>query len=337
MITRRIFTTGLAAGGASAALAARPASAQAWKPTGPIRLVVPYSQGGSTGGLAALIQPAMQAALGQPVELAWIPGNSGIIGASAVLEAPADGQTLLLGSSSLFTAHTFLFGNRLPYVPRTAFAPISRVGTTSVLVAVAASRPWQTIEDVVAAIRAQPGQLKAATSGVGSIGHMLIAQITEGLGLAGAVELVHYDEGGSLQAAALVAGDVDIAIAAAPGLLPLLRAGTVRALATTGKYRAVWTPELFLVPSIDEAYPDMAMDVSDWWGLVARAGTPEPVLAAVNDALGVALEVPAVRAAMSEQGILPYPDPAPDDFGAFWDEDLPVRQRLVEVSGARLE
>lgn len=335
VITRRNILAGAAAL-ASLPAAAPPAAAQEWRPSHPVRFVIPYSRGGSTSAVAAVIQPYLQAALGQPVQLTWIPGNSGITGGSAVLAAEPDGHTVMLASSSLLTAHEYLFGDQLPFKPRQDFAPITRVGETCVLLAIPAGRPWQTLPELVDAIRARPGTLKAATSGEGSIGHLLMAVLLDRLGLKDAVEILHFDGGGRLQAQALVTGQADMAIAAATGLLPLIRVGVARALATTGEYRAVWTPELEMVPAVVESFPQTQLDVADWWGLVARAGTPAAALAAIGTAMGKVLEEPAVRNAMTEVGTLPHPDPTPADFGKFIEEEAPMRQRLVEIAGARL-
>lgn len=333
-ITRRNI---LAGGAALSVLGmALPAAAQEWRPTRPVRLVIPYSRGGSTSMAAGLIQPFFQVALGQPVQLVWIPGNSGITGATALLGAEPDGHTIMLASSSLVTAHEYLFGDQLPFKPREDFAPITRVAETAVLLAVPGSRPWQSLTELVDAIRARPGALKAATSGEGSIGHLTLALLLDRLGLKDAVEFLHFDGGGRLQAQALIGGQADMAVAAATGLLPLMRVGTARALATTGKYRAVWTPELEQVPAVVESFPQSEIDVADWWGLVARAGTPAPALAAIGAAMGHALEEPSVREGLTEAGTLPLPDPTPADFTRFLVAEAPLRRQLVEVSGARL-
>ncbi|WP_424812063.1 Bug family tripartite tricarboxylate transporter substrate binding protein [Roseococcus sp. YIM B11640] len=287
--------------------------------------------------MATLLQPHLQEALRRPVEMAWIPGNSGITGAVAMIDAPADGHSVLVASSSLLTAHEFLFGDQLPYRPRRDFAPITRIGETAVLLVVPKDKPWADLSALIAAIRARPGEVKLATSGAGSIGHLVMALLLKRLGLpADAVAYQHHDEGGSFQARAVASGTADFAIAAATGLLPLIRTGTVRALATTGKYRAVWTQELTMVPTVTEAFPQTELDVDDWWGLVARSGTPDTAITAIGAAMGTALEVPSVRAAMTELGTLPVPDPSPADFVRFLEKEFPLRQQMVEASGARL-
>lgn len=329
MITRRNI---LAAGGA---LAAFPASAQAWRPSRPLRLVVPYTRAGSSAVMANLILPHLQAELGQPVQLDFIPGNSGIDGAMTVLGAEPDGHTAMLTASSLITSIEYLFGDRLPFKPQQDFLPVSRLGETALVLACPAERPWQALPELVAAIRARPGTIKAGTGGAGLIGHLAVAAMLEKLGLKDAVEVVHFDGGDRLQAQAMVTGQADMTIAAAASLLPGIREGKIRALATTGKFRAVWTQALEQVPTVVESFPETEMDVADWRAIVARAGTPPAALSFLNQALGKVLEIPAVRQAMVEEGTLPVPDPAPADFAKFLEQDRPMRQRLVELSGAR--
>jgi tripartite-type tricarboxylate transporter receptor subunit TctC len=231
--------------------------------------------------VAGVIQPYLQAALGQPVQLAWVPGNSGITGASAVLGAEPDGHTVMLASSSLITAHEYLFGDQLPFKPRQDFAPITRVGETAVLLAIPNGRSWQTPagtgrRDPRAARYAEGRDQRRGLHRPPADGHAARQAGPEGRGGDPA-----FRRRRRLQAQALVTGQVDMAIAAATGLLPLMRVGTARALATTGEYRAVWTPELELVPAVVESFPQTQLDVADWWGLVARSGTPAPALAAI--------------------------------------------------------
>uniref|UniRef100_UPI0022EACA4D Bug family tripartite tricarboxylate transporter substrate binding protein n=1 Tax=Falsiroseomonas oryzae TaxID=2766473 RepID=UPI0022EACA4D len=244
-----------------AALAAPAVQAQADFPTRPIRLVVPFPPGGIADTLARPVAARMQAAWGQPVVVENRAGAGGNIGADLVAKAAPDGYTLMVGSLGTLAANAFLY-ERMPFDMRTAFAPVALIATTPMVVCVNAQRPWRTLAEFSAAARAAPGRLTAGSAGSGSALHIALALFNRAAG----VEVTHVPYRGAAPAVTdLVAGQIDSIIDTVANILPQLRAGTVRALATAEARRL---PQLPDVPSAPEAGLP-GFEVAGWFGLAA--------------------------------------------------------------------
>ena len=296
-----------------------------------MRVIIPGAAGGPLDlVIRAAIEP-LAANLGRPVEVVNVPGEHGENAVMALLDAPADGHTILAATPCLLITGQFLPG--FPRHPRAVFAPITRIGIASVVLAVSGLRPWRNVADLMDAAHARPGELRVGTSGVGTTSHLHMEHLTRFMGLAGFLRSVHFEAGQRAQMQALAAGEIDMVFNGAPALMPLIRDDSARAIAVGSRFRSIWTPELRALPAIGEIRPQASPDAMDWCGMVARAGTPPGALRALNTAFGTILELPGVRDALMAIGVLPNPDPTPADFAAFWDSEVPARRRLIE--GAR--
>jgi tripartite-type tricarboxylate transporter receptor subunit TctC len=277
------------------------ALAQAY-PSKPLHLIVPFPPGGPTDIVGRLVAQKLSEGLGQPVVVENRAGAGGTVGSAAAAKAPADGYTLLYGSTSTLAIAPSLYRD-LAYDPRTAFAPISLVSRGPILVAVNASVPARTLKEFIDLAKKAPGKLSYGSAGSGTPPHLageLFKTVAE-------VDLLHVPyKGGAPAINDLVGGQVQAIFEGQVALLPHLKSGRVRALAITGDKRDPALPD---VPTAGEAgLPKY--DAHFWSGLVAPAGTPAEAIGRLN---------------------------APVEFGAFIDAELDKWARVVKASGAKLD
>lgn len=285
MITRRAILL--------APLAA-PALAQPWQPDRPIRLLVPFAPGGNADLVARLLAPGLAARLGQPVVVENRAGAGGSVGAEAVARSRPDGLTLLGGSNGPLTVNPVVQA-RLPYDPMVDFAPVGMAMRVPMVLAVGGGQPWRSVADVLAAARAQPGAIGLASSGVGSTTHLAIAALNARAG----VEFLHvpYRSGGAILPD-LVGGTIPGAMTEISIPLSVAREGRVRLLAVTSATRSAVAPE---VPTMAEAGV-AGLEMASFVGVLAPAGTPAPVLAALEEAMATTMADPALRSRFLEMG-----------------------------------
>jgi tripartite-type tricarboxylate transporter receptor subunit TctC len=212
----------------------------------PIRIVVGFAPGGPADVMARLISQRMTALLGQPVVVDNRPGAGGTIGARAVAESDPDGTTLLLGNTSTLVISPLIYKN-VSYDPVKAFAPIALLGTTSNLLIVNPALPVNAVQELIALARARPGKLNYSSAGIGTPPHLIGEMFKQRLGL----DVVHVPyKGGGPSVQAVVAGETQFSFENPASSLPLVQAGNVRALASTGDSRGAQTPDL---PTMIEA------------------------------------------------------------------------------------
>jgi tripartite-type tricarboxylate transporter receptor subunit TctC len=320
-----------ALGGLALAGLAAPALAS----NAPLRIILTFARAEDGGPLLQAIGRLTGQALGRPVVIESITGGAGIEAASALLAAPADGSTVLVSTSALFTSLAMLVDGGLPFRPREDFQPITRVGMAPLVACVTAASPWRDAAAARDALAANPLGARLGTPGLGSLSHQFLALLWREW-LPGAMpEPRHYDAGGNVLMAALAQGEVEFGLLPAAAAVPGIQQGRVRPLFVTSRYRAVWTRELEMVPTLSEIRPEFQQDVMEWWGVMARAGTPAAEAARLNAAFGSALEALPIRTGMLAGGVLPNPDPTPEDFARFWDAELPIRQGFVRLAGLR--
>ena len=298
----------IATGLAGTVLGGRSANAQAAAyPSRPVRIVVPFTPGGTSDILARLISPYMTAELGQPVVVDNRPGAAANLGADYVARSEANGYSLFV----LSTAHTInpsLYRN-LNYDPVSSFAPISMIAATSQVVVVHPSLPVTTLRELIDYAKANPDKLNYSSVGAGSQPHLA----TELFSARAGIRMVHVPYRGAAEAmTAVLANQVHLTFATAPSAVPHIRSGALRGLAMTASSRMAALPDL---PTVSEAgMPNF--EVLGWNGLVAPAGTPAPVVARLNAVVVKAVANPALHAVLVNQGAVPWTT-TPAEFAAY--------------------
>ena len=297
--------------------------AQAY-PTRPIRMLVGFSPGGPADVMARLIGQRLYASLGQPIVVENRPGAGGTLAARAVADSEPDGYTLLLGNTSTLVISPLMYKS-VGYDPLKAFAPIAQLGTTSDILVVNPRFPAKTLQELVAYARANPGKLNFSSPGIGTPPQL----IGEMLKLRADVDIVHvpYKSGGqSIQA--VIAGEVQFTFENPAVALPLVQAGTVRALAVTSAARHPQAPD---VPTLIEGgLPDF-VSVS-FTGVVGRAGIPPAIVTKLNGAINDSLQSPEVAATLAKLAVDAKPD-TPAAFAAFLAEEMTTMAPVIKAAG----
>jgi len=285
--------------------------AQNW-PAGNIKIVVVYPPGGSTDMIARLIQPHMQQRLGTTVIIENRAGGGGSIGTAAVAKSSPDGSTWAMVFDN-HAANPFVFPN-MPFDTEKDLDPVQLIGTAPYVLSTNAQRPFKTLAEVVAAAKIKPGTLSYATVGAGSVGHLAMELLWKQAG----VRLVHVPyRGGGPAMNDLIAGHVDLLIASTAQSVPFIQAGSIRALAQSGKTR---TSTLANVPAIAESYP--GFEAYAWWGVFAPAGTPKAIVSRFADELAASLREPGVAKQLNETQQVTFALGGPEELRKFVREQM---------------
>lgn len=274
-------------------VAAAGASAAATLPQKPIRFLVPYPAGGGTDLFARLVGRRLSDQVGQPVVVDNRAGAVGIIAGSAVARAAPDGSTLMVDQSSVATNQ--LFYKKMPFDLKRDLAPVILGARLDNAFLVSPQSPVKTMADLVALARAKPGKLAYGSGGFGSAQHLA----TEFLKKQAGIDLLHVPYKGTAAAVlAVTADEIQLLMISAAAAEPYVKAGKVRAIATTGTKRSSSLPE---VPTlIESGFPDYTS--YNWLGVFTTGGTPQPIVDALNAHLSTALADPAVRDSLTRQG-----------------------------------
>ena len=285
-----------------AVLAAFALAQSAWAqgyPNRSIKLVVTFSIGGASDLAARVVGQKLSEALGQPVVVENRLGANGTIGTQMVAQSPADGYTLVIGTNPNITINPHL--RSLPFDPMKDLVPVSMLTITPMVLFVNPKVvPVETLREFVAYAKANPGKLDYASAGSGSLAHLA----GELFKLAAGVSIEHVPyKGGTLGVNDVLSGAVGSMFSSIPAVLPQIRSGRVRGLATTGVRRSVFAPD---IPTMAETgYPDV--EALLWNGLFAPAGTPEPVLQKLREEVRAVLKQPEVKEMLIKQGAEPMP------------------------------
>lgn len=290
----------------------------------PLRLIVPFTPGGSSDILARAVGSRL-ALPGQTVLIDNRPGAGGALGAEAAAHAEPDGFTLLMGHLGTLAVNPSLYP-KLAYDPTKSFAPVGLVARVPNVLVVRATSDIRSLADLLARAKARPGQLSYASGGNGSAAHITF----EYLKLRAGVHLVHIPYRGTAPAVTdVLGGQVDTVFTGAPALLPHVKSGRLRALAVSSEQRLPSLPE---VPSVAETFPGWSAD--QWYGLVAPAGTPAQVVARLNAALNAALAAPEVVDQLAAEGAIPLPGSAAA-FGTLIAREIPRWREVVRAGRVR--
>ena len=310
-----------------AALAAWVVAAAAQYPTRPVRLLVPIPPGGGPDIVGRLVAAKLADSLGQPVVVENRVGGNGSIAGDAVAKAAPDGYTLLLGMDSLLTVNPHLYG-KLPFDPLRDLAPVASLVSNGFFLAVNPQVPAQTFPEFIDYARRASPPLHYASGGNGSQHHLTMERLKARAG----VNLVHVPyKGGSPATVATVAGEVAVMMSGT-STAPQIRSGRLRALAYTGPKRSAILPD---VPTIAEFYPDFEM--TQWYGVFAPAGTPEPVLARLRAAIASALRTSDVIEKLKASGGVEAWITTPEEFTAAIRADYDKNGKLVREIGIKLD
>jgi len=276
-------------------------------PSKPIRMVVPFTPGGSTDILARAIGQKLTEAWGQAVIIDNVPGAGGSIGADKVAKAPADGYTLLMGHIGTLAVNPAIYP-RLPYDPIKSFTPVAWVASVPNVLVVHPSVQAHSVKEFVALAKANPGKLNFGSGGNGSAAHLA----TEYFKLQTQTSMVHIPYRGTAPAVAdLVAGQIQFLLTGAPAVLPFVKTGQLRALGVSSTRRLDAAPDL---PTLAESgYKDFEAD--QWYGVVAPAGTPRDIVAKLNAQINLALESAELKVRLQAEGAVARPT-TPEAFGA---------------------
>jgi tripartite-type tricarboxylate transporter receptor subunit TctC len=314
---------------AAAMLAAGAAAAQgntaavAPYPVKPIRLVVPFTPGGSTDILARAIGLELSKAWGQPVVIDNVPGAGGSLGADKVAKASADGYTLLMGHIGTLAVNPSLYP-ALPYDPVKSFAPVAWVARVPNVLVVNPQVAARSVKELVALAKSRPGQLNYGSGGNGSAANLA----TEYFKLQTGTSLLHIPYRGTAPAINdLIGGQIQVLFTGAPAVLSQIRNGQLRALAVSSPQRLPALPDL---PTVAEAgYRDFEAD--QWYGVVAPAGTPREIVAKLNTQINLALNAPELKARLTSEGAVATPT-TPEAFGKHIASEI-ARWKPVIQSG----
>ncbi|WP_431285527.1 Bug family tripartite tricarboxylate transporter substrate binding protein [Humitalea sp. 24SJ18S-53] len=305
----------------------RHALAQPVFPDRPVRIVVGFTPGGATDIAVRAFAPRMGELLGQPIVVENRAGAGGNIAMEAVVRAPADGHTLLLGTIGTLVVNPIT--TRMGFDPVEEFLPVGIAVEAFNILVVPADRPWRDLADLLAAARAAPGRLSWGYSGIGTTGH-LAGTLLDRMAAIDTIGVSY--RGGAPLATDLLAGRIDYAFSTAPPALPHVAAGRLRAIAVPTAGRAALLPQ---VPTVAEGGVT-GFDVQSWYALLAPRGTPAPVIARLNAALQGALTDPETVATLLRNGLEPMPGPA-EALARGWEAERSKWQPMIRAMGIRPE
>lgn len=317
---RRRIVGALTALPVGVAMTTTDARAQAW-PAKPIRIIVPYPPGGVGDTFTRHLGQQLSERLGQPVLIENKPGASQIIGAEAAAKSPPDGYTLFLGSVTSLAINVRSM-KRLPYDPLKDFAPVSLCFSTPLYLVVNPNVPAKNVGELIALARSKPGQLTFASIGQGGSLH-LAGELFKSMA---GIDLTHVAYKGSAPALAdVIAGQVSMIFDPGVSALPHVKSGKLRALAITGSRRGDSTPE---IPTIAESGVP-GYEASIWFGLVAPAGTPAPVVARLSSETAAIVRSAATRERFTPFG-LDLVSNSPEEFAAFIRSEIPKWGKVLQ-------
>jgi tripartite-type tricarboxylate transporter receptor subunit TctC len=324
---RHPFLRWLAAGAcATGLLQALPAAAQNW-PARPVRIIVPFATGGPADVFARFLAQRLPEQLGQPFVVDNRPGAGAVIGTDLVAKAPADGYTLLLMSNT-HTVNETLVPNK-PYELERDFVAVAPINSSDLVLVAHPSVPVANVRDVIQLAKDKPGKLNYASSGTGTPYHMageLFKSMSD-------TKIVHIPYKGSSGARTdVLGGQVDMMFDAVTTMTEQVRAGKVKAIATTGRKRSTVLPE---VPTVDESGVP-GYEATIWLGLLAPKGTPPAVVARLNEAVSRIVGQPEVQQAWARQGAVPLVMNA-QAFDKYVRDDIQKWARVIKSANIKAE
>jgi tripartite-type tricarboxylate transporter receptor subunit TctC len=300
------------------------AQAQSSYPNKPIRLIVPFTPGGTTDILARAIGQELSKAWGQSVVVDNVPGAGGSIGAERAAKAAPDGYTLLMGHIGTLAVNPSLYP-KLPYDPLKDFAPIAWVARVPNVLVVHPSVPARTLPELVAYLKRNPGKLNYGSGGNGSAANLA----TEYFKMQTSTSLLHIPYRGTAPAVNdLLSGQIQFMFTGAPAVISHIKAGTLRALAVSSPKRLDALPD---VVTVSQSLSLKDFEADQWYGVAAPTGTPREIVAKLNAQINAALASDALKTRLNSEGAIATPD-TPEAFGQLIASEI-TRWRPVMTSG----
>jgi len=308
------------------AIAASAAQAQDY-PSRPINLISAQAPGGASETLGRLVGERLQAALGQPVIIDSRPGAGGNVGAAAAARATPDGYTLMIGTDAMMTSNVHLFKN-MAFDPVKDFVPITNAGANIIVLAASTQLPVNSVAELIAYAKANPGKVQFGSSGIASPHHLAGELLKQKTG----IDIVHVPyRGGALSANDVAGGHIGTAFLSYSAAAPLLSTGRVKVLAVVEKTRYAAIPN---VPTIAETVPGFEM--SSWLGFFAPHGTPDAIVKKLNGEMVKILNEPAVKEKLAALGLAVVAS-TPDALAATVRDGIAVRGQLVKAANIQPE
>ena len=307
-------------------LVGAPALAQSY-PTRPITIVSAQAPGGASDTIARMVGDRLQAALGQPIVIDSRPGASGNVGAAFVARAAPDGYTLMIGTDAMMTSNIHLFKS-MAFDPAKDFVPITNAGANIIVLAAHTSVPANSVAELIAHAKANPGKLQFGSSGIASPHHLAGELLKQKAG----IDIIHVPyRGGALSANDLAGGHIAMAFLSYSAAAPLVAAGKIKMLAVVEKTRYAAIPD---VPTVADTVPGFEM--SSWLGFFAPAGTPAPIVSRLNEELVKILKVDAVKERLGTLGLAVIAD-SPEALARTVRDGIAVRGELIKAANIQQE
>ena len=306
------------------AFAAFAASAQPF-PSKPIRIVIGFPPGGGIDIVARIIAPKLGEALGQPVVVENKPGAGGVIGTDLVAKSAPDGHTIFFGTTGNISVNPVFIPN-LPFNLERDFAPVTQVSSVSFLLYANPALPVKNLPELIAYAKANPGKVNFYSSGNGGLPHLA----GELLNTAAGIKAVHVPYKGSAPGLSdLMGGQVQFGFDAVAIGLPHVKAGKLKALATTGPSRLSILPD---VPAANESLP--GFEAVNWYGMLVPAGTPPDVIQRLQSEIAKIIHSPDIREKLVAQGTDPVGS-TPAQFGAFIRSETAKWEKVIRTAGIK--
>ncbi|CAN7764483.1 tripartite tricarboxylate transporter substrate binding protein [Variovorax sp. LjRoot175] len=296
-------------------------------PNKPIKMVIPYTPGGSIDTVGRMVADQLQRQLGQPIVIENLPGASGVLGSLNVKKAKADGYTLLFNASS--QVYMPLVVAKKTYDAEQDFTPVGQIGYVPLVVAVNNDVPAKSLSEFATLVKANPGKYTWATSGLGTTSHLSEEMINRALKLN--MEIIAY-KGAVPQLTDVVGGHVSAAVSPMPGVRSFVQAGRLRALAVTSKTRVA---NMLDVPTVAESGIP-GFELLSWYGIWGPAEMPVAVTNRLNAEIAKAVDTPALKAKFAELSFVPA-KANPEQFRKLIREDLSKIGQAVKEANIKID
>jgi len=330
LISRRAILQGMSALGGTMALGSLAhAQSKSW-PSKTIRIVVPFNAGGATDAMARTFGMALSKRIGQTVLVDNKPGASGSLGTAEVAKAPADGYTLLVSLSTSMLINQFLY-SKLPYKPQQDLLMLSQIAAAPVTLVVHPSVPANTMQELLAYVKANKGKLSYGSWGAGSFAHLAGAYMSKSMD----ADMVHAPyRGESPMIQDLLGGQIHLCFSSALNTKPFIESGQVKGIGVTGRQRMEILPDLATI--YEQGVQDDAYSVFGWVAIGAPAGLPQNVAEQLSAHISAIAKEPEMIERVKHAGFSLMMN-SPEEFRQNYARDLPIWKRLVEVAEAKLD